>query len=157
MIVLIFAVYMIPADAEELSVLNIQDEENEAQTELDLGYWYKGIDEELYSGRLEAAAFNMPSTGSGYCAAWVGYVYQAAGLGYINLNANDMWYNFGRSSDTGQIKAGMIVAVPHSPTSALGYRYGHTGVIVKNPLYVDIDTEENRLFLEGLEAYVDAL
>ena len=102
---------------------------------LDLAFWYKGIDSAAYSRKIASATVSVPSTGQGYCALWVSKVYEAAGLGFINGNARDFWYYFGISNNTDDIREGMIIAVPHSPTSDQGWAYGHMGILVKNPYY----------------------
>jgi len=114
---------------------------------LELGYWYQGIDEETYSTRLKDACYAVPNAGTGYCAAWVSYVYQKAGLGFIGGDAIDFWINYGVSDNIFDIKEGMIIAVPHSPTSQDGWTYGHVGVLIKNPSYQEPeeDREESRI------------
>ena len=121
---------------------------DENLSELDLGYWYRGADESVYSERIAAAAKTIPTTGVGYCASWISYVYQDAGLGFLELNANDMCYRYGKSTDISDIKEGMVIAVPRSPSSELGMQYGHAGIIIRNPYYQDTDVEERLYELE---------
>ncbi|WP_251159333.1 phage tail tip lysozyme [Caniella muris] len=76
------------------------------------------------------AAMATPSTGAGYCAAWVSEVYAAAGLGYPAGNACDQYARWCTSSDLDELKVGMIVAVPKHPMTAAGQIYGHVGIYV---------------------------
>jgi hypothetical protein len=82
------------------------------------------------SGSLSAitsAAYSTSSPGSGLCAAWVTNVFRNAGVGYFGGNACDMYWNYCGTS-TGNIKAGMIIAVPTAPFSDAAIRYGHVGI-----------------------------
>lgn len=73
------------------------------------------------------AAKRTPTTGAGWCAAWVSNVYQNAGLGYVGGNACCMYLNYCTSSDRSQLKVGMLIAVQESPTSYGNYNNGHNG------------------------------
>lgn len=73
------------------------------------------------------AAKRTPTTGAGWCAAWVSNVYQNAGLGYVGGNACCMYLNYCTSSDRSELKVGMIIAVQESPTSYGNYNNGHNG------------------------------
>ena len=134
-------VYPQPVPATEISTVNTED----------LSYWYQGIDEGVYAERIVNAAWNMPTPGKGYCAAWVSYVYQDAGLGFLELNANEMCYNYGVSRDLSHIREGMVIAVPRSPSSELGWQYGHAGILVKNTSYTEPDNEENRQLVQDMK------
>lgn len=111
--------------------------EKETLSALDLSYWFRGINEAQYAKKIHEAALSVPTTGKGYCASWVSYVYQKAGLGFIGGNACDMWGYCCVSSDTRDIREGMLIAVPTSPGSELGRKYGHVGILLKNPNYKD--------------------
>lgn len=76
------------------------------------------------------ATYNVPTTGGGWCAAWVSQVYQAAGFGYSGGNACDMYWNYCTSSNREDIIPGMIIAVPSHTGSYSGSIYGHVGIIV---------------------------
>ena len=78
---------------------------------------------------VDAAAWT-PSTGAGYCAAWVSNVFANAGIGYIYGNACDMYWAYCYSSDLGSIQAGMIIAVPTEPYSYAAILYGHVGIYI---------------------------
>lgn len=97
--------------------------------------------------RILEAASRTPSTGAGWCAAWVSTVYQNAGLGYIGGNANDQYRNYAHNSDRSQLKPGMLVAVEHSSSgSSDGWTYGHVGIyigggqVIHNIGSIQIDT-----------------
>lgn len=80
---------------------------------------------------VDAAAWT-PSTGAGYCAAWVSNVFANAGIGAIYGNACDMYWSYCYSSDLSEIQAGMIIAVPTEPYSYAAIIYGHVGIYVGN-------------------------
>lgn len=86
---------------------------------------------------IVSACGRVGSPGVGLCAMWVSRVYNAAGLGYPGGNANNMYWNFCKSSNKGDLEPGMIVAVSsHSHTSA-GRTYGHVGIYVGNGTVMD--------------------
>lgn len=77
------------------------------------------------------ATFSTPSLGPGLCAAWVTQAYLNAGLAAPYGDARDMYSNYCTSSDLGELKVGMIVAVPTvtngTPASKV---YGHVGIYI---------------------------
>lgn len=78
-----------------------------------------------------------PSPGYGLCAAWVSYVFNNAGLGWVPGNADDMYNAYCVSSNKDNLRVGMIIAVSsHSHTSA-GQLYGHVGVYVGGNTVMD--------------------
>lgn len=80
--------------------------------------------------RIVDACKSVPSPGAGLCAMWVSQVYDAAGFGYPNGNACDMYDQYCTSKDRSELKVGMMVAVrTHSLTSA-GATYGHIGIYI---------------------------
>lgn len=76
------------------------------------------------------AAMRTPSPGSGLCAMWVSQVYQAAGLGYIGGNADDMYYAYCTSSDRSRLKVGMLIGTPSNPYTTASQLYGHVGIYI---------------------------
>lgn len=83
------------------------------------------------------ACHTTPSPGLGLCAMWVSQVFNNAGLGYASGNACDMYNAWCTSSNRGDLKPGMIVAVSsHSHTSA-GRIYGHIGIYVGGGVMMD--------------------
>ena len=77
------------------------------------------------------ACYRTPSTGQGYCAAWVTNVYRNAGLTPPMGNANDMYWAYCHSSDRSQLQAGMIIADPSHPgTGSPGVTWGHVGIYI---------------------------
>lgn len=84
--------------------------------------------------RIADVAKREGPAGSGLCAMWVSRVYSRAGLGYPSGNANNMYWNWCSSSDRGELKVGMIVAVDTHPHSAAGSEYGHVGIYIGDGL-----------------------
>lgn len=87
--------------------------------------------------RVIDACHAMPSPGQGLCAKWVSQVFQAAGLGRIAGNANDMYNAWCKSSNLSELKPAMIIAVSSHNRSAAGRIYGHVGVYVGNGQVMD--------------------
>ena len=80
------------------------------------------------------ACFTTPSTGAGYCAAWVTNVYINAGVSPApSGNANDMFYAYCHSSNKADLQAGMLVAdASHNGSGYEGLRWGHVGIYLGN-------------------------
>lgn len=76
------------------------------------------------SDNISAALQQVGSPGANLCAAYVSNVYQAAGYGYVGGNANDMYYNCCTSTDTDELRNGMIIAVPTWNGDYMAYTYG---------------------------------
>lgn len=112
---------------------------------------------ESWQKAIVQAAYNTPSTGSGYCAAWVSNVYRNAGFNYVGGNACCMYYNYCTSSDTDDLKVGMLVAFPRSETS---YRnscdncghlgYGHVGIYIGDGMVI---SNRGSIVVETLESF----
>jgi|GEM_PF-292316 len=85
------------------------------------------------SSVVDAASWT-PSTGAGYCAAWVSNVFSNAGVGAVYGNACDMYWAYCYSSNLADITAGMIIAVPTEPYSYAAILYGHVGIYIGNGL-----------------------
>ncbi len=83
------------------------------------------------------ACYSTPSPGAGWCAAWVTYVFQNAGVGSFYGDACDMYSSWCYSSDRGSIQPGMIVAVSTHSGSAAGQIYGHIGIYVGGGTVMD--------------------
>ncbi len=83
------------------------------------------------------ACYSTPSPGAGWCAAWVTYVFQNAGVGSFYGDACDMYSSWCYSSDQGSIQPGMIVAVSTHSGSAAGQIYGHIGIYVGGGTVMD--------------------
>ena len=78
------------------------------------------------------ACKTVPSPGAGLCAMWVSQVYEAAGLGYVGGNANDMYARWCTSSDRSELRPGMIVAVSRHGSTSAGRIYGHVAIYIGN-------------------------
>ncbi len=78
---------------------------------------------------LQAASYQVSSTGSGFCAAWVSRVFSLAGIGSFSGNACDMYWSYcGLSFDN--IQPGMIVATASAPYGSAAATYGHVGIYI---------------------------
>ena len=85
-----------------------------------------------YQQRILDACAATPHTGPHYCAAWVTYVFQNAGIDGVGGNANEMWASYCYSSDLNELEPGMLIATLHSRTDedSDGYIYGHCGIYI---------------------------
>lgn len=79
-----------------------------------------------------SCAYRVGSPGVGLCAMWVSWVFSAAGLGYPEGNACDMFAAWCHSSNKSDLKPGMIIAVPSHKGTDAGRTYGHIGIYVGN-------------------------
>lgn len=85
-----------------------------------------------------AACYATGSPGYNLCAAWVTYVFNNAGVGRFNGNANDMYANWCYSSDLSELQPGMIVAVGTNPKGGwAGLVYGHVGIYVGDGIVME--------------------
>ena len=85
-----------------------------------------------------AACYSTGSPGYNLCAAWVTYVFNNAGVGRFNGNANDMYANWCYSSDLSELQPGMIVAVGTNPKGGwAGLVYGHVGIYVGDGIVME--------------------
>lgn len=88
--------------------------------------------------RIADACKTTPSAGSGYCAAWITYVYMNASAGHPTGNANDMYASYCKYTDRSQLLVGMLVAVATvGGGTAAGQRYGHVGIYVGDGKIMD--------------------
>ncbi|XCP83585.1 glucosaminidase domain-containing protein [Roseburia hominis] len=95
-----------------------------------------GNDEES-SSELQRRIAEIARTGqgtrpcrSGYCAAWVSGVYEAAGLGYPGGNAIDYWNRWKASGSTSMRNIPVGAAVLSSGSGRDGAVYGHIGIYI---------------------------
>lgn len=100
---------------------------------------------------VQAAAYSVPSPGSGLCAAWVTRVFAAAGLNVGGGNACDM-YNWYCYTSVSNIQPGMIVATPSAPYSSAAIIYGHVGIYLGNNTVRD--NASGRLRTSNLSSWV---
>ena len=97
--------------------------------------------------RVIEACHTTPSAGAGWCAAWVGYVFENANVGVsFRGDARDWWNAFcdpnkaPKSCEAGTVKTdpnrkllkpAMIIAVPSSSSGTVaGATYGHIGIYI---------------------------
>ncbi|MBY4797247.1 hypothetical protein K6V98_02555 [Collinsella sp. AGMB00827] len=87
--------------------------------------------------RVVSACSVTPSPGYGYCAAWVDYVFENAGMPSVYGNADDMYNAWCVSSDKSALRVGMIIAVSTHPHTQAGSVYGHVGIYVGGNTVMD--------------------
>ena len=80
--------------------------------------------------RLRRSALRTPWPGAALCAGWVELVYEGAGFGMINGNANDLYDWYCKSTNVSDLKVGMIVAVSTHTHSYAGWKWGHVGMYI---------------------------
>lgn len=80
--------------------------------------------------RIVDSCYYTASPGLGWCAAWVSYVFQNAGMGSVWGNACDMYNSWCTSSDKSYLQVGMIIAVSTHSLTIAGSIYGHVGIYI---------------------------
>ena len=80
--------------------------------------------------RVVDSCYYTASPGLGWCAAWVSYVFQNAGIGSVWGNACDMYSMYCTSSDKSALQVGMIIAVSTHSLTYAGRIYGHVGIYI---------------------------
>lgn len=98
---------------------------------------YKKIANNIQNG-LDA----IQSPGANWCAKYVSQVYQFAGYGYPNGNADDMYYKYCTSSDKEKLRDGMIIAVPSWNGDYMALTYGHVGIYMNGKVWHNIGSIE---------------
>jgi uncharacterized protein YjdB len=89
------------------------------------------------SSRIMAAVTKTPTTPEGWCARWITNVYSNAGLGEIEGDARDFYWNYCKSADRSKLVAGMVVAVPTHALTSAGRTYGHVAIYIGNGKVMD--------------------
>lgn len=99
--------------------------------------------------RVIEACKTTPTAGAGWCAAWVGDVYENANVGVtFHGDARDWWHAFCNPSEApasceagtvktdpnrAKLKPAMVIAVPSSSSgTSAGATYGHVGIYIGN-------------------------
>lgn len=100
--------------------------------------------------KIYVAARSTPTTQAGYCALWVTNVFSNADIPGVGGDACDMWASYCHSSDTKDLKIGMIVAVKSTYT-ALGSIYGHVGIYIGNGEVID---STGTVKVQSLESWI---
>jgi hypothetical protein len=95
------------------------------------------------------------SPGSGWCAKWISMVYQNAGYRYISGNACDMYWNYCTSADRGQLKNGMLIAVPSWNGSYMSRAYGHVGIYIDGYVWHNVGSINKTPVDEWISQYGD--
>ena len=94
--------------------------------------------------RVVDLAYAVPQTGENACAAWIEAIWARLGIGIVSGHACDLYERYGASNDLAQLKVGMIVAVPATPYSADGLRYGHVGLYAGDNMIMDCAASQVR-------------
>lgn len=89
-------------------------------------------------------AYAVPQTGENACAAWIEAIWARLGIGIVSGHARDLYEHYGTSNDLSKLKVGMIVAVPATPYSADGLRYGHVGLYAGDAIVMDCAASQVR-------------
>ncbi|MCH4082820.1 MAG: hypothetical protein LKF00_00250 [Olsenella sp.] len=84
-----------------------------------------------------AHAKGMPWTAADSCAAWVEDVLVWSGLGREVGDARELYERHCTLSDPGELRVGMIVAVPSCPYSPAALRHGHVALYVGDGMVMD--------------------
>lgn len=95
------------------------------------------VDATTRQKRLVEYAYSTPATGENSCAAWVELVFSRFGHGMVIGHAFEVCDGYCSLTDTADLRAGMLVAVPRHPLDADGLRYGHVGIYVGDSLVRD--------------------
>ena len=104
--------------------------------------------------RVVESARTTPSPGGGLCAAWVSNVFDRAGLGDLDGNANDMFRNWCNQTDINNLRVGMIIAVPSHTHTYLGGIYGHICIYIgANTVMDNVGTVRTMSLTEWLNYY----
>lgn len=94
--------------------------------------------------RVVDLAYAVPQTGENACAAWIEAIWARLGIGIVSGHARDLYEHYGTSNDLSKLKVGMIVAVPATPYSADGLRYGHVGLYAGDAIVMDCAASQVR-------------
>lgn len=86
---------------------------------------------------LVVHAKGFPWPGPNGCAAWVEGVFQWFGLGLERGDARALYERHCTLTDPGDLRVGMIVAVPRCPASPQAARHGHVGIYVGDGMVMD--------------------
>jgi len=87
--------------------------------------------------RVVELAYAVPQAGDNACAAWIEAIWARLGMGIVSGHARDLYERYCASDDLAELKVGMIVAVPETPYSAGGLRYGHVGLYAGDGVVMD--------------------
>lgn len=102
--------------------------------------------------RLVDIAYSVPSPGYNLCSEWISRVFNAAGYGYANGDACDMFWAYCRDSNRANLKVGMIIAVPSHSNTWAGSIWGHIAIYIGDGKVIE---NIGRINVRGLDDWVN--
>lgn len=102
--------------------------------------------------RLVDIAYSVPSPGYNLCSEWISRVFNAAGYGYADGDACDMFWAYCHDSNRANLKVGMIVAVPSHSNTWAGSIWGHIAIYIGDGKVIE---NIGRINVRGLDDWVN--
>lgn len=102
--------------------------------------------------RLVDIAYSVPSPGYNLCSEWISRVFNAAGYGYADGDACDMFWAYCRDSNRANLKVGMIIAVPSHSNTWAGSIWGHIAIYIGDGKVIE---NIGRINVRGLDDWVN--
>lgn len=102
--------------------------------------------------RLVDIAYSTPSPGFNLCSEWISRVFNAAGYGYANGDACDMFWAYCHDSNRANLKVGMIIAVPSHSNTWAGSIWGHIAIYIGDGKVIE---NIGRVNVRGLDDWVN--
>ncbi len=102
--------------------------------------------------RLVDIAYSTPSPGFNLCSEWISRVFNAAGYGYANGDACDMFWSYCHDSNRANLKVGMIIAVPSHSNTWAGSIWGHIAIYIGDGKVIE---NIGRVNVRGLDDWVN--
>lgn len=102
--------------------------------------------------RLVDIAYSVPSPGYNLCSEWISRVFNAAGYGYADGDACDMFWAYCHDSNRANLKVGMIIAVPSHTNTWAGSIWGHIAIYIGDGKVIE---NIGRVNVRGLDDWVN--
>lgn len=102
--------------------------------------------------RLVDIAYSVPSPGYNLCSEWISRVFNAAGYGYADGDACDMFWAYCHDSNRANLKVGMIIAVPSHSNTWAGSIWGHIAIYIGDGKVIE---NIGRVNVRGLDDWVN--
>lgn len=102
--------------------------------------------------RLVDIAYSVPSPGYNLCSEWISRVFNAAGYGYADGDACDMFWAYCHDSNLANLKVGMIIAVPSHSNTWAGSIWGHIAIYIGDGKVIE---NIGRVNVRGLDDWVN--
>lgn len=102
--------------------------------------------------RLVDIAYSVPSPGYNLCSEWISRVFNAAGYGYADGDACDMFWAYCHDSNRANLKVGMIIAVPSHSNTWAGSIWGHIAIYIGDGKVIE---NIGRINVRGLDDWVN--